>query len=128
MTRSNLHKGYQTLHAAKAFALLDPDTKGATNADGTKTIEEELSKLGGVKILYEEEFSSRKDKAERQRRTDEVLADLERRGVRLVLAKRNSKTVLVQVPRGVELDYEKEGLSPIGGNDNIGKNRSNFDG
>lgn len=47
MTRSNLHKSYNTLQAAKTFALLDPDTKGATNGSGTKTIDEELAELQG---------------------------------------------------------------------------------
>lgn len=72
MTRSNLHKGYQTLQAAKAFALLDEDTKGATNADGTKTIEEELAELQRESLFFEEEFSSRSAKKQRNKLSDSI--------------------------------------------------------
>ena len=72
MARTNLHKGYITLQAAKAFALLDPDTKGATNVDGTKTIEEELAGLQREPLFLEEEFSSRSVKKRRDKLNDSI--------------------------------------------------------
>lgn len=72
MARTNLHKGYLTLQAAKAFALLDPDTKGATNVDGTKTIEEELAELRRESLFFEEEFSSRSSKKRREKLNDSI--------------------------------------------------------
>lgn len=72
MSRTNLHQGYNTLLAAKAFAVLDENTKGATNADGLKTFEEEIAELNGEPLFYEEEFSSRATKKQRRVVEDDI--------------------------------------------------------
>lgn len=72
MSKSNLYRGYNTLLAAKAFAVLDEHTKGATNADGTKTFEEELAGLKSEPLFYEEEFASRDSKKKRQELSDDL--------------------------------------------------------
>jgi hypothetical protein len=113
MAKSNLHQGYNTLLTAKSFVLLDPDTKGATNANGTKTIEEELAELKGVPLFNEEEFSSRESKKQRQVLTDETIRDFNEGDTYPVIAKRGSNFVVVRVPKGETLDYEKEGLESL---------------